>query len=92
MDFIRATFELLGGHARNCFRRSDNVPMDSLDRLEQEFLEEQVEKVRITIVLTLAPQSPQNPSGIQHAALPQGAAEDGQPGFQADFDAAEASE
>ena len=66
--------------------------MDSLDRLEQEFLEEQVEKVRITIVLTLAPQSRQNPSSRLTAALAQGAAEERQAGFQANFDAAEAPE
>ena len=66
--------------------------MASLDRLEQEFLEEQVEKVRIAIVLTLAPQPPQNPSGIQPAGLPQGAAEQRQVAFHTDFEAAEAPE
>ena len=66
--------------------------MGSLDRLGQELMKEQVEKVRITIVLTLAPQPPQNTPGIQHAALPQGAAEEGQAGFQADFEAAETPE
>ena len=33
--------------------------MDSLDRLEQESIKEQVEKVRLTIVITQAPQPSQ---------------------------------
>ena len=66
--------------------------MASLDRLEQEFLEEQVEKVRITIVLTLAPHSPQNPPGIEAGRPQRRPAARRHAGFQADFDAAEVAE
>ena len=61
MDFISAIFELEGGESRSYFPRPENVPGDSLDRVEQYFLKEQIDLARKVKLLALALPADQNP-------------------------------